>query len=133
MSDTLSGCAATLDRFGHAVEQIDGVDVLHLPPFTTLLIRTLNSVYRMVITGGGEVCLQGGVFFPEPTSACLEGASVGGSIVRAGWIGVGMRVEIRSAGQRISTSPVRTITTVPASTPSCTGSPSGSTPEPCTG
>jgi len=49
MSRTKSVCAVTLDRFGDVVNDIKGVDVRHLPPFTTLRVRTVNSLYRVVI------------------------------------------------------------------------------------
>ena len=76
MSDTKFVRAVTLDRFGDVVNDIKGVDVRHLPPFTTLLVRTMNSLYRVVITQQPEVIVQGGVFFPirrRPTS--MEPAS----------------------------------------------------------
>lgn len=110
MSDTKLLRAATLDRLGDVVEDIEGVHLCHLPPFTTLLVKTMNSLYRIVITHWPEVCVQGGTFFPDLTSACLDGASIGGSCLRVGWIGVGLLVEIRSGSLRIITSPVRAIT-----------------------
>jgi hypothetical protein len=61
------------------VNDIKGVDVRHLPPFTTLLVRTMNSLYRVVIAQQPEVFVQGGVFFPDPTSAYLDGADSGGA------------------------------------------------------
>ena len=115
MSDTKFVRAATLDRFGDVVEDIEGVDLRHLPPFTTLLVRTMNSLYRVVITQRTEVYVQGGAFFPDPTSAYLDGASIGGSCLRVGWIGVGLLMEIRSGDRLIITSPVRAITTEQAS------------------
>jgi hypothetical protein len=110
MSDKKLVYQATLDRFSDVVENIKGVHLHDLPPFTTLLVRTMNSWYRVVITHWPEVYVQGGAFFPDPTSAYLDGASIGGSL-RAGWIGVDLPVEFRSGGQRIITSPVRAITT----------------------
>jgi hypothetical protein len=99
------------------VEDLDGVHLRHLPPFTTLLIRTLNSVYRVIVTGGPEVCIQGGAFFRDPAAAYLDGASIGGTCIRLGWIGVGLRIEMRSGSQRIITSPVRAIIAVPGIAP----------------
>lgn len=107
--------AATLDRIGSLVEDLAGVDLRTLPPFTTLLVWTMNSLYRVVITGWPEVCVQGGAFFPDPTSAYVDGASIGGSCLRVGWIGVGFVVEIRSSGRHILTSPVVAINTEQAS------------------
>jgi hypothetical protein len=91
-------------------ENIEGVHLKDLPPFTTLLVRTVNSLYRVVVIQGTEVYVQGGSFFPDPTSACLDGASIGGRSIRVGWIGIDLLVEIRAAGRRVITSPVRAIT-----------------------
>jgi hypothetical protein len=93
-----------------------GVDLCELPPCTRLLVRTVNSLYRLVIVRPPEVCVQGGAFFPQPTAARLVGASrVPGGWLKVGWIGVGLRIELRSRDQYVVTSPVRAITTdVPA-------------------
>jgi hypothetical protein len=111
MSDTKLVRAATLDRIGDLVDDTAGVRLRDLPPFTTLLVWTMNSVYRVVITQWPEVSIQGGAFFPDSTSASLDGASIGGSCLRVGWIGVGLLVEIRAGDRHIITSPVRAITT----------------------
>lgn len=94
------------DLMGH-----EGVHVHRLPPLTTLLVRTTNSLYRIVVTEGCSIYVQGGEFFPDPTSAQLDGASLGGGFLRVGWIGVGLLMEIRATGRRIVTSPVLAITT----------------------
>ena len=51
--------AATLDRIGDLVDDTAGVHLRDLPPFTTLLVWTLNSLYRVVITQWPEVYIQG--------------------------------------------------------------------------
>ncbi len=89
---------------------IEGVHLGDLPPLTTLLVRTMNSLYRVVITQGPEVYVHGGAFFPDPTWAYLDGVSIGGSSLKVGWIGVGLRMEIRTGSLRILTSPVCAIT-----------------------
>ena len=111
MSDTNRVRAVTLQWFSDIVNDSEGVDLRRLPPFTTLLVWTVNSVYRVVLTPGPEVYVQGGVFFPDPTSAYLDGASIGGSCIKVGWIGVGLLVQIRTGNQCVITSPVRGITT----------------------
>ena len=83
-----------------------------LPPLTTLLVQTVNSLYRVVITQGPDVYVQGGAFFPEAAPAYVEGASVGRGCLKVDCICVGLLVEIRSGGRRIITSPVLAITTV---------------------
>lgn len=104
------GRAATLDRIVDVVADIEGVHLRDLPPLTTLLVRTVNSLYRVAITQGPEVYVHGGAFFPEPTRAGIDGASIGGSSLKVGWIGVGLRMEIRTGSLRIVTSPVCAIT-----------------------
>jgi hypothetical protein len=89
-----------------------GVDLRDLPPFTTLLVQTVNSLYRVVIRDGLHVSVQGGDYFPHPTSVYLDGA-VGASCVRAGWIAVGLKVRIRIGNHYILTTAVRAITTDP--------------------
>ena len=105
--------AATLDRFVDAVDGVEGVHLRQLPPLTTLLVHTRNSQYRLVVTQGTAIFVQGGAFFPDPTPAHLDGASIGGSCLKVGWIGVGLLMEIRAGGRRIITSPVRAIYTEP--------------------
>jgi len=109
MSDTRFVRAITLESFGSVVDDIEGVQLRHLPPLTTLLVRTTNSLYRVVITEGPEVYVQGGAHFPDPTSAYLDGARLGGSCLKLGWIAVGLLVQFRSKNRCIITSPVRAI------------------------
>jgi len=100
-----------MDGFVAASAAADGVSLRDLEPLTTLLVRTCNSHYRIVISQNTAVFVQGGQFFPEVTDARLEGSSFGGSFLKVGWIGVGLRMEIWAGGQRIVTSPVRAIAT----------------------
>jgi hypothetical protein len=111
VADIKSLRAATLDQIGDLVD----VHLRDLPPFTTLLVWTMNSLYRVVITHWPEVYVQGGAFFPDPTLAYVDGSSIGGSCPRIGWIGVGLLVRIRSGGRHITTSPVLAITIEQAS------------------
>jgi hypothetical protein len=113
MSDNNLVCAATLSGLVDVLADIECVRLRDVPPSTTLLVRTVNSQYRVVITQEGNVSVQGGAFFPEPTAASLDGASIGGSSLRVGYICVGLLVEIRAGGRRIVTSPVRSIAVVP--------------------
>jgi hypothetical protein len=98
--------AATLDRLVDLLADVEGIQLRHLKPLTTVLVRTMKSVYRVVITRWPEVYVHGGAFFPDPTRACLDGASLGGNCIKVDWIVVGLRMEIRSEGRRIVTSPV---------------------------
>jgi hypothetical protein len=103
--------AATLGRFGDVADAVVGVHLDTFAPFTTLIVHTTYSVYRVVIGRGPEVYVQGGAFFPNPTAAYVEGASIGAACLKVGWIGVGLLMEIRVGDQRIVTSPVHAIRT----------------------
>lgn len=101
--------AATLEGFARATDTVAGVYLRDLEPLTRLVVRTCNSEYLIVVAPGGDVLVEGGRFFDRPTPAVLEGASLGGSFLKPGWIGVGLRMEFRDASRRIVTSPVRHI------------------------
>ena len=70
-----------LDGFTEAVSQADGIGLIDVDAFTTLVVRTDNSVYRITILQPylREVLVQGGQFFPDRTRACLNGSTFGGS------------------------------------------------------
>jgi len=113
MNDTTTcvSRAATLTGFTSAVSSTNGLQLRDLPPMTTLLVRTRNSEYRIVVSSGDEVLVKGGHFFPALTEARFSGASVGGSFLKVGWIGIGLRMEVLAEGRRIVTSPVYDIVT----------------------
>ena len=92
-------------------EEIEGVRLRQLTPFTTLLVQTTHSLYRIVVTDGDRVYVQGGEFFPNPVSAYRDGSRVGLSALKLGWIAVGLAMEIQAEGRRVVTSPVRAIIT----------------------
>jgi len=102
--------AATLEGFADEVSAGDGVNLHDLDPLTTLVVHTCNSLYRIIVSRRTAILVQGGQFFPDVTEGQLHGSSVGGSLLKVAWIGVGLRMEICARGQRIVTSPVRAIT-----------------------
>jgi hypothetical protein len=102
---------ATLAGFTAAVATTHGVHLRDLAPMTTLHVHTRNSHYRIIVSAGDAVLVEGGEFFPALTPAHFSGASVGGSFLKVGWIGIGLRMEILVDGRRIVTSPVRDIST----------------------
>ena len=101
----------TLDGFVDAVSDRDGIGLREVEPLGTLLARTENSVYRIIPleVGSSRILIQGGRFFPEPTEVRLAGSGFGGSFLKLGWIGLGLRMEILWDGQRIITSRIRTV------------------------
>jgi hypothetical protein len=97
---------AARDHIGDVRPDITGVDLRRLPPFTTLLVRTVNSLYRVVTTSGPRVYVQGGTYLPDPTTAHVDGAGIGGNDLADSWIGVGLLMRIRAGGRWVTTSPV---------------------------
>ena len=99
------------------IDGIDGVHLPQMPPFTTLLLRTMNSLYRVVIRSGPQVLVEGGAHFPTLTAASLDGVSRSGRCFTGGWIGVGVLLEIRTQDQWIVTTPVLAMAAEPSTSP----------------
>src|SRR6186997_2547113 len=99
---------ATLAGFTAAVATTHGVHLRDLAPMTTLHVHTRNSLYRIIVSAGDAVLVEGGEFFPSLTPAHFSGASVGGSFLKVGWIGIGLRMEILSTAAASSRLPSAT-------------------------
>ena len=108
----------TLRGFAEAVAQADGIGLIDVDAFTTLVVRTRNSIYRITILTPHrhEVLVQGGAFFPEGTRARLNGSSFGGSCLKLGWVGIGLHLEFHAGDQWVITSHVRSIAIEPLAT-----------------
>ena len=106
----------TLDGFLTSVSRAKGIGLRQMDAFTTLLVRTRNSVYRITILTPHryDVLVYGGTFFAEPTRACLNGSRFGGSCLKLGWVGVGLHLEFHAGEQWIITSRVRAVTVEPS-------------------
>ena len=107
-TDAVVARGGTLDGFAEAAGGA-GLSLHALQPLTALFVETRNTRYHIIVSSGDEIVIQGGAFFPDPTPARLDGASLGSSLLKAGWIGIGLRMEIRAGGQRIVTTTVRSI------------------------
>jgi len=83
---------------------IDGLDV-----GTVLTVRTKHSCYRFVIVDPSArlARVTGGSLFDESTDVRIDGATLGGSMIKAGWVGEGLRLEFSAGSRRITTSRVR--------------------------
>lgn len=104
---------ATLEGFVQRATAGEGVSLHDLEPLTTLIVRTCNTSYRIIVSRNSAILVQGGRYFPDTTAAHLDGSSAGGSFLKLAWIGVGMRMELSVGDRRIITSPVRAIATEP--------------------
>jgi hypothetical protein len=90
---------------------LPGVAFGALEPGTVIVVSTRHTCYRFVVVDGpGQRALvTGGWLFPESTAVRLEGATGGGSVLKVGWIGVGLRLELSIGLRRITTSRVVSI------------------------
>ena len=105
--------AQTLDGFAEQSGCRDGLRVTSLHAGDVIHIQTRRSRYRLLILNEpNHVLIAGGAFFPEPVQATVVGATATGSMLKTGWIGIGLRFEIRVGRHRITTSPVQSITSV---------------------
>jgi hypothetical protein len=94
----------------------EGIAVESLSPGTSLAIRTRYSDYRVTVLDGQrrKVMVQGGHACPENTLASFAGSTAGGSALKIGWLGVGLRMEFWIGRRQISTSRVQSITIEPS-------------------
>ena len=89
----------------------NGINVHRLKEGTILLIVTKNSLYK-IIKGPRDVydiTIQGGKKLPKPVKANFAGSTFGGSLLKIGWIGFLMHMEIHipSSRRKLTTTGVR--------------------------
>jgi hypothetical protein len=101
----------TVDGFAAVADHRDGIDVRRVESLTELLVKTMNSMYRVTVLDpfGSEVLVSGGWFSSVQRRAVIAGSSLGGSLLKMGWILKGMRVEFVLPGERIVTSAVQAV------------------------
>jgi len=102
----------TLDGFALEPGCVEGVALQSLEAGTVLKVMTRHSDYRVVVLDSMRRCVlvTGGRLFPESTEVRVEGATAGGSALKVGWIGVGLRLEMSMGRQGITTSRVQSVT-----------------------
>ena len=102
----------TLDGFASRLGGANGIDVRELVPGTVVIMHTLHTRYRLVVLEPEtqRVLVSGGNWFPVPTEALLVGATGGGSMLKPGWITVGLKVEFLRMNLPITTSLVDEVT-----------------------
>ena len=102
----------TLEGFALEAGGVEGLSLQSFDEGTVLNVITRHSNYRVVVLDAAQqrVLVTGGRMFPESTEVRFEGATAGGSAVKVGWIGVGLRLEFSLGRQRITTSRVHSVT-----------------------
>ena len=92
-----------------------GIDFTALEVGAVVHVHTTYSCYRLMVVDPEEkrARVTGGRLFPESTEVRIEGATAGGSAIKPGWIGIGLRLEMASSEQRVTTSMVQSLTLDP--------------------
>lgn len=101
----------SLDGFTELSSALGGVALRTLEPFDTVCARTLNNDYYIFLIEpeSGKALVQGGRYFSQPIEATVSGSTFGGCMLKMGWLGIGLHIEICASGQRIVTSPVQSL------------------------
>lgn len=84
-----------------------GVSLKSLAVGKALLVQTKNTLYRIEKRGESEFYISGNQrFCPEPTKTSIHGSTWGGSMLKVGFVGIGMRLEFSVEGHRAITTSV---------------------------
>jgi RNA polymerase-binding transcription factor DksA len=89
----------------------DDVSLESLNPFDTILLRTYNSDYRILLLDPktGRALVEGGDYLIEPNEALLRGSAIPGSEFKNGWVCVGSRLEIWVNERVLLTSTIKSV------------------------
>jgi hypothetical protein len=114
-SELLEAPPQPLDAFVYESGCSDGIDFGTLDVGAIVNVFTKYSRYRLVVLNPQRhgALVTGGRLFPESTEVRIEGATAGGSAIRPGWIGIGLRLELSNGSNRITTSVVQSVTVDP--------------------
>jgi hypothetical protein len=101
----------SLEGLTEISRSLQGVELATLTRFDRIDVRTVNSDYRIFLLDPetGRALLQGGRQITGQVEAKVFGSSFGGSVLRTGWIGVGLRMEALANDKYIRTSPVQSL------------------------
>lgn len=99
------------DNAANEVRSSCDLPLAKLKPFDTIVLRTHNSDYRIMMLdpASGRALVEGGTYLVEPAEALLRGSAVPGSSFRGAEICVGCRVEMWVDERVFITSPVKSI------------------------
>jgi hypothetical protein len=101
----------TLEGVTEISPALEGVTLMTLEACDMIQARTRNSVYEIFLLnpGSGRALVRGGKYFAEPIEATLSGSTFGGCMLKMGWLGVGLRMEIYANGHRTVTTPLQSL------------------------
>ncbi len=101
----------TLDGATGISPTLEGVTLGTLEACDMIYARTRNSDYEIFLLDpeSGRALVRGGKYFAEPVEATVSGSTFGGCMLKTGWLGVGLRMEISVDGVRTVTSPIESL------------------------
>ena len=96
---------------GHEVSETDEILLESLNPFDTILVRTHNSDYRILLLDPetGRALVEGGDYLLEPNDALLKGSARVVEALKPGVICIGCRLEMWLNERVFITSPVKSV------------------------
>lgn len=82
-----------------------------LNPFDTILLRTHNSEYRILLLDPktGRALVEGGDYLVEPTETLVRGSAAAGYEFKAGVLSIGCRLEMWVDERALLTSPIESV------------------------
>jgi hypothetical protein len=108
-SNARVSCPVGADWSRH--EWTEGIQIEALQYCETLLVRTRNSTYEIMVLcpATGDVLVRGGWFFPEYTPVRLAASSLGGRLLERHGVYVGFGMQLQCDRQTILTTRVRSL------------------------
>lgn len=74
-------------------EKRGGIDLTKLALGTKIEVRTRASSYFIEAMGNDYFTVRGGKNFPTATVVGINGSTWGGTMLKMGWLGIGMNIE----------------------------------------
>jgi hypothetical protein len=110
-SEFVESTPQPLDAFVYESGCSGGIDFSSLDVGAVLNVHTRYSHYRLVVVDGADnrALVTGGRLFPESTDVRIEGSTSGGTAIKPGFIGIGLRLEMSNGSNRITTSVVQSM------------------------
>lgn len=104
----------TLEEMSERTAGIEGVTLEALEPYVTIRVQTHNSDYEIFLLDPktGRALVRGGRYLQEPVEAIVNGSTLGGCMLKIGWLGVGLQMEIYVNGCQLVTTPVQALQVV---------------------
>ena len=111
LRDSAPARVVNVTSAGQSPMDFDDVLLESLNPFDTILLRTHNSDYHILLLDPktGRALVEGGEYLVEPNEALLRGSAIPGCEFKGGWICAGSRLEIWVDERVLLTSTIKSV------------------------